>query len=129
MSKTSASDSASASVSTSPRPLPPLLQAPDPAAALTEITKALSQARRGLRQAREHKASVLKQLSLAEISEREARESLVNVERRLYALLGETPPLTEPISHDWRAVSWDEVWCPRCKHTFLPSQPGGKPRG
>jgi len=111
------------------KPTAPVLKLENGADALAALAADLKQARRSYRKAREAKANVLKQLALAEIAEREAREAQAAVELRIYTMLGETPPRDEPISSNWRTISWDEVWCPRCKHTFLPSQPGGRANG
>lgn len=103
-------------------PAAPIFLEADPAATLAGKTSELRLLQRQLRDAQEHKAAILRQLSLAEIAEREARQAASTCESSILALLG-TAPTPQP-SASWKTLSWDHVWCPHCKHTFVPSRSG-----
>lgn len=108
-------------------PSAPLSALDDPAQVLDSLATELRALQRRRKAAVKHKAEVLKQLSLAEIDEREARQLEATVKLRIYNLMGIKPPADDAVSPvDWRTLSWDNVWCPRCHHCFVPSKPGGQ---
>lgn len=84
----------------------------------------LRAAKKLLRRAEVHEREAKHALALRTIDVREAREQVDAVRRELHRVLG-----MEEFKSDYpKTIGWDEVWCPNCKHTFVPSKPGGGER-
>jgi hypothetical protein len=77
---------------------------------------------KALRRAKADETEAIRALALRTIETREARIQVDAIQRELATFLGEPSLLPKSMP---TTIGWDEVWCPRCHSTFIPSKFGG----
>lgn len=90
-------------------------------ATLDELNRRMRKARHELRLAEESEEQAKRTLALRHLDVRTTRDAVHAIQLEAARFLGaESPKPDYPTT-----IGWDEVWCPHCSRTFVPSKPGG----